>query len=203
MSTKIIISVLIGFTVGFYLPNWHYAIDPIVTISLLLMMFFVGLNFGQEKEFFSKIKKEGLSLLIYPILIGAGSLVGAFLVGLFLPIGLLETVTVGAAFGWYSLSGPLLSKMVSTELGTVAFLANLFREIITFFLIPLFAKTTLKRNGISPLAFASGGATTMDSTLPIILQTTDTQTTLAAFISGAILSMSVPLLLQFFIAFLI
>ena len=193
MTIKIILTVLSGILFGYIYPNFSFAIDHLVTISLLLMMFFVGFDFGQDKELFNQIKKEGFSLLIYPLLIAIGSL----------PIGLLPSLTCASAFGWYSLSGPLLGKLVSAELGTVAFLTNLFRELCTFFLAPILAKSSLEKGDIKPLTFAAGGATTMDSTLPVILKAAGPKTALAAFISGAILSMFAPFLLQLLVSFLI
>lgn len=203
MTIKIIITVLSGILFGYIYPNFSFAIDHLVTISLLLMMFFVGFDFGQDKELFKQIKTEGFSLLIYPLLIALGSLSGALFAGLFLPIGLLPSITCASAFGWYSLSGPLLGKLVSSELGTIAFLTNLFRELCTFVLAPLLAKNSLEKGEIKPLTFAAGGATTMDSTLPVILKAAGPKTALAAFISGAVLSMFVPFVLQLFASFLI
>ncbi len=203
MTIKIIITVLLGILFGYIYPDFSYTIDHLVTISLLLMMFFVGFDFGQDRELFKQIKKEGFSLLIYPMLIGVGSLSGALFAGLFLPLGWLPSLTCASAFGWYSLSGPLLGKLVSPELGTVAFLTNLFRELGTFFLAPLLAKSNLEKGGIKPLTFAAGGATTMDSTLPVILKVAGPKTALAAFISGAVLSMFVPFVLQLLASFLI
>jgi len=203
MTLKILLAVLFGGLTGFFWPQLSSYIDPLVTIFLLCMMFFVGLDFGQDRELFSQLKKEGRTLIVYPILIAIGSLLGAFLIGFFLPIGVLESVACGSAFGWYSLSGPLLSKLVSEELGTIAFLANLLRELSTFLLIPLLGQLSKSRNGIKPLAFAPGGATTMDSTLPVVARVAGPKTALAAFISGTVLSMLVPFMLQFFASFLV
>jgi len=49
------------------------------------------------------------------------------------------------------------------KLGAIAFLANLFREIVTFFVLPVVAKYFGGVTSIAP-----GGATTMDVTLPLI-----------------------------------
>jgi uncharacterized membrane protein YbjE (DUF340 family) len=43
----------------------------------------------------------------------------------------------------------------------------------------------------------------MDVTLPVILKAAGPKTAIAAFISGAVLSMLAPVLLQFFISLLI
>ncbi|HHY20052.1 MAG TPA: lysine exporter LysO family protein [Firmicutes bacterium] len=198
MTVKIILTVILGGILGYFFPQYSTSMEPVISISLLLMMFFVGLDFGQDKNIFLQIKKEGKVFLAYPLLIAFGSLFGAFVAGLFLPIGILESLACGSAFGWYSLSGPLLGKLVSDELGSIAFLSNLFRELCSFFLIPIFAKKSQKADTINPLVFASGGATTMDSTLPVVSQVSGPKTTLAAFVSGAVLTILAPFLLQLF-----
>ncbi|MFA6693650.1 MAG: lysine exporter LysO family protein [Bacillota bacterium] len=203
MTIKIIGLTFLGGVLGYFFPNFSNAIDPIVSVALLLMLFFVGLDFGQDRTLYEHIKKEGPSLLIFPVLIALGSLGGSIIAGMFLPITILESVTVGSAFGWYSLSGPLLSKMVSEPLGTIAFLANLMRELLTFLLVPLLAKVRLDKNGVKALTFSPAGATSMDVTLGVIHKATETKTAIAAFISGAVLSMLAPILLQFFISLMI
>ncbi|MFZ5648571.1 MAG: lysine exporter LysO family protein [Bacillota bacterium] len=105
-----------------------------------------------------------------------------------------EASAVGAGFGWYSLSGVILSQIYSVEAGALAFLTNVMREIIAFVLIPVLAA----RIG-SLAAVAPGGATTMDTTLPLIARSTDADTTVIAFVNGATLSAMVPVLVPLLI----
>ena len=44
---------------------------------------------------------------------------------------------MGAGLGWYSLSGALLTRLHSPELGALAFLSNVLREILAILLMPL------------------------------------------------------------------
>ena len=75
-----------------------------------------------------------------------------------------DALLVSAGMGWYSLSSVLLSAAVGTETGTLAFLANALRELLTILGIPLLARFCHL-----PLVVV-GGATSMDSTMPILLQ---------------------------------
>jgi uncharacterized membrane protein YbjE (DUF340 family) len=84
----------------------------------------------------------------------------------------------------------MISQMGHVELGALAFLVNLLRELLAFVLIPLVASHL----GNIP-AIAPGGATTMDTTLPLIAEVTDSEGVVAALISGAVLSALVPVLI--------
>lgn len=98
-----------------------------------------------------------------PLAVALGSLAGAAVSGLFLDMPVHEAMTVGAGFGWYSLSGLMISQMGNVELGAVALLSNAFREIIAMLIIPLVAAKVGKIAAIAP-----GGATAMDTTMPLV-----------------------------------
>ena len=68
-------------------------------------------------------------------------------------------------------------------------LANIYREILTLLIAPLLAKV------FGPLApISSGGATTMDTTLPIISQTCGQQYVVVSLFHGFVVDFSVPFL---------
>jgi uncharacterized membrane protein YbjE (DUF340 family) len=81
------------------------------------------------------------------------------------------------------------------ELGSLAFLSNVFRELLTIIILPFVVKYLGRITSIAP-----GGATTMDVTLPIIKETAGEETVIPAFVSGAILSILVPILVPFLIS---
>jgi uncharacterized membrane protein YbjE (DUF340 family) len=132
--------------------------------------------------------------MLVPVLVAVGSLGGAVIAGFFLGIPIKEASAVGAGFGWYSLSGVILSKIYSVETGALAFMTNIMRELISFVIIPFLAT----RVG-SLAAVAPGGATTMDTTLPLIARTTDADTAVIALVNGTTLSALVPLLVPLLI----
>ena len=74
-------------------------------------------------------------------------------------------------------------------LGVIALLSNIFREVLTILLVPLLARFFGK---LAPIA--SGGATCMDTTLPVIHRHLGPRYAVLAAISGIVLTMLVPVL---------
>lgn len=132
--------------------------------------------------------------LALPIFTIAGTLLACLLISFLLPWRTsAECLAVGSGFGYYSLSSIFITEYKGAELGTVALLANISREIITL----LFAPLLLKLFGrFAPIA--AGGATTMDTTLPIITKTSGSSLVILSIFHGFIVDFSVPLLVTLF-----
>jgi len=195
MTIKIVFSVIAGIGVGYFLlPNsiFQYT-DIIIDIGLCLLLFFVGIDIGRNKEVFSKIKKTGFKVLLIPFMIIIGSIGGSMFAGFLLKLPLNESGAVGAGFGWYTLSSMMLASY-STELSTLAFISNVVREILALISIPIIAKYIGDIESIAP-----AGATAMDTSLPIISKSTNPHTAIIAFITGVILSTAVPILVPIII----
>jgi len=143
--------------------------------------------------YFFILKKHSLIILIIPTSIIAGSLIGGLITGYIFDMPKNLSLAISSGFGWYSLSGIILTQLHSAEIGTIAFLTNIFRELITVVSIPFIAKYLNDYTAIAP-----AGATSMDSTLPIISKYTNPETVVIAFINGILLSGLVPILVPFF-----
>ncbi|SHE30822.1 Membrane protein of unknown function [Desulfofundulus australicus DSM 11792] len=184
-------SVSLGVAAGHWvIPDlWIPYLDLVTTVALCLILVGTGIDLGRQRETWRRLGILGLRALFLPLLVAVGSLSGAVLGGMFLGLPLREAGAIGAGFGWYSLSGALLAKIHSVEAGALAFLTNVFRELMAFVLIPVLAA----RMG-NLVAVAPGGATTMDTTLPLIARVTDADTTIIALVNGMILSSLVPVL---------
>ena len=102
-------------------------------------------------------------------------------------------MAVGAGFGYYSLSSIFITEYRGPELGTVALLSNIAREIITLLGAPLLLKYFGR---LAPIS--AGGATTMDTTLPIITQTSGKAFVILSIYHGFVVDFSVPLLVTLF-----
>jgi len=165
MSLIIFLSVIFGILIGYFLlqPEYYSWIDPLTNYSLAVLLFGVGIDIGASREILADLKLMGWKILALPILIALGSLFGAVISGFILGFEASEAAAVGAGFGWYSLSGVLISKLHSAELGSLAFLANVFRELMTVILLPFVVKYFGSLAAVAP-----GGATTMDVTLPLV-----------------------------------
>jgi uncharacterized membrane protein YbjE (DUF340 family) len=182
-----------GFVIGLALPELSgLDLSSITSWILDALLFFIGTQFSQSglslKGVF--LKPETLAL---PLATAAGSLgAGLLLVPLFgLAPG--KALALAGGFGWYSLSGVLISDLGDPALGSVAFLANMVRESIALVAIPFLAGTRLPE-----LAIGVGGATAMDVTLPLIEQSAGAEFVPASFASGALLSLAVPLIVPLF-----
>ncbi|MEW8993148.1 lysine exporter LysO family protein [Clostridium sp.] len=195
MTYIIIISILAGMGCGYFVfpPEIMSSIDNLASISLVALIFLVGIDVGGNKKIFKDLKKVGLKALLIPFGGIIGSLLGGLLVGLLFNMAINESLAIGSGFGWYSLSGVMLKEMSGDTLGAIAFLTNVFREILTVILIPILAK---RLNGYT--AIAPAGATSMDTTLPLIAKATNPEIAVISFINGVIMSSLVPVFVTFF-----
>ncbi|HAJ99890.1 MAG TPA: hypothetical protein DCM62_07680 [Bacteroidales bacterium] len=201
MKTSIII--LLFFAVGLLagrlelLPEAFEEKD-LSRFALFALMLLVGVSVGANQNIFSLLKQQGTKLLWVPLATIVGTFAGALLVHPLTNHALLgETLAVGAGFGYYSLSSIIISEMYSEVLGVTALLANITREVITLLLAPLMVIWLGK---LSPIA--SGGATSMDTTLPIIVQSAGKDFAIMAVFHGIVLTVLVPVMVSFILSFL-
>ncbi len=162
--------------------------------ALALLMFCVGISVGSDLGALRNLRALDSRLLLLPLVTIVGSLAGCVIAGLFLPWrSIPDTLAVGSGFGYYSLSSIFITQYKGAELGTVALLANIARELITLLGAPLLLKIA------GPLApISSGGATTMDTTLPIITTVSGKEFAILSIYHGFVVDFSVPFLVTFF-----
>ena len=186
---SLILGMIVGKTTTFDFGNLY-------EIMLYLLIFIIGMDIGKSKGLREELKKLGRMALLLPMATVIGSLLGGFLASLLLGIPLKWALGISAGFGWYSFTGPLLA-VYSPVYGVIGFLANLTREILTIIFYPIAIRKIPREVGI-----VMGGATTMDTTLPIMAKFGGTEITLLAFVHGFILTaiapFLIPLILQFF-----
>lgn len=165
-------------------------IDGVSMQLVRLLLLLVGLGMGLDPQFFTYLSHVNVRMLLVPAGVALGSLLGAGLVALLLPgMSIRDGAAVGAGLGYYSLSSILIGQIRGAELGVVALISNILREVSTLLLAPL-----LVRLGGKLAPVASAGATSSDTTLPVIQRYTDSATTLIAVINGLVLTLLVPFL---------
>jgi len=163
------------------------------TYALYILMFLVGIGIGVDKSAWKIIRKANIKIVLVPLTVIVGTAVGVTFVSFFLKdINLRQALAIGAGYGYYSLSSIFISKLSGETLGVVALISNIFREIITLLITPIFVKFFGK---IAPIA--SGGATAMDTTLPIITKFSGKEYAIISVFSGIILTVLVPFLVTF------
>lgn len=164
-------------------------------IILYILMFSVGISIGMQDGIFRKLKDYNIKIFIIPLGIIIGSTLGGLVCSLLLNVPVFKGMAVADGMGWYSLSGVTVGKLGGAELGSIAFMSNLMREIFSFMLIPFLAK-------LGPFCcIASAGATSEDTTLPIILKYTNEETVVLSVINGAVCSFFVPILISLWFGF--
>lgn len=195
MTKKIMISVATGILVGLFLPaSFGPYNDYLLDIGLCALLFFVGIDLGQSNDVFGKIKDLGLKVLLIPLAIALGSILGGIALGLLMGYRWNEGAAVASGLAWYSLA-PVIIAPFSAEIGAVAFLSNVTRELLSVVSIPFIAKHIGFFEAIAPT-----GAAGMDTMLPIVSNETDSTTAIVCFVSGVTLTFMVPFLVSFFIA---
>lgn len=201
----IILFFLLGFIFGFFNIFKESADIHITSWVLYLLMFQVGISIGSDK----KIKEILLSikpkLLLIPLATIIGSLSLSALTALFIyKWSLTDILAVASGFGYYSLSSILITDLKSAsigaqlaaELGTIALIANIIREMIAI----LFSPTLYKYFGkYAPICV--GGATTMDTTLPFITKACGKEVVFISIFHGIIVDFTVPIFVSLFAGF--
>ena len=162
--------------------------------ALCALMFCVGIGIGSDSGILSSFRKVNPRLMLLPLMTIFGTLAGTAAAALLLPHRhLFDCMAIGSGFGYYSLSSIFIIEYRGAELGTIALLANIMREILTLLCAPLFARWFGK------LAFIiMGGVTTMDSTLPIITGASWQDRVVVSIFHGFCVDFSVPFLVTFF-----
>lgn len=165
----------------------------VATSTLYVMMVLVGAGLGADPRAMEILKRTSLKILIVPAIVVVGSIGGSLLISLILKnVDAANGMAIGAGFGYYSLSAIFIGKISGSEMGVIALLANIFREVITLIAAPLMVKWFGKLGAI-----VSGGATAMDTTLPVIVKATGKEYAVVSIFSGIVLSILVPFLVPF------
>jgi uncharacterized membrane protein YbjE (DUF340 family) len=168
--------------------------SDIATWVLYGLLFLVGIQIGSGRNMFAVLKRFGWKILMIPLATTAGTFGGVALMSMIIPErSLTDCLSVGAGFAYYSLSSILITEFRGTELGTVALLANIMREFSVLILAPWMVKYFGK---LAPIT--AGGATTMDTTLPVITKYSGSDYVVIALFHGMVIDFSVPLWVSFF-----
>ena len=161
--------------------------------ALWLLMLLVGISIGSDRRLGEILRTLRPRVLLLPLATTVGTFAGTALVSLFETNSVSECMAVGAGFAYYSLSSIFISQYKGAELGTIALISNIARELITLLLTPLLARH------LGPLIpISCGGASTMDTTLPVITRYCGKEWIFVSIVHAMILDFSVPFWVIFF-----
>lgn len=161
--------------------------------ALCALLLCVGIGIGSDRNIVTKFKSLDVRMALLPLGTALGTFAGSLVISFILSgRSPLDCLAVGSGFGYYSLSSIFITEYKGAELGTIALLANIIREMVTLLLSPVLAKV------FGPLApISSGGVTSMDTTLPIIMASSGEQYSAVSIFHGFILDFSIPFLVTF------
>ena len=162
--------------------------------ALCALMFSVGLSVGNDPQTLKNFRSLNPRLVFLPIMTILGTLAGSAAVSLILTHrSITDCLAVGSGFGYYSLSSIFITEYKGAELGTIALLANIFREMMALLGAPLIRKYFGKLAPISGAGFNS-----MDVLLPSITEYSGKDVIPIAIFHGILIDMSVPVFVSFF-----
>lgn len=193
---------LIACAVGALLFGACYGLSPILLAPiewlaassdwiLIALVFFVGISVGASKGIVEKVKRYHVKALVIPLGIVVGSLAGGLAASALCGMNPAVGCAVASGLGWYSLSGVVLTDLVNAQVGSITFLSNLLRELVSFFSIPWIARHLNFLTCIAP-----AGATSEDTTLPMLIKCTNEETVVLAVVNGVVCSALVPVLIS-------
>lgn len=194
---------LLGCLLGWSGKMPAFLLQPQSSLYILyLLMFLVGLSLGSDKRLKEILRQIRPRLLWVPVATWVGTLSFCALASLLLSKwSVWECMAVGSGFAYYSLSSILITQIkeasigfvAAAELGTIALVSNILRELFTLtgapFMYRMFGK-------LAPIC--AGGATTMDTTLPVITQVCGKEMVFVAIFHAVLVDFSVPFLVSFF-----
>ncbi len=192
----ILLALVIGIVagvLGIVPPSMDTNVDTLITVMLCLLLFVIGLDMSQNKSVIKEIRRIGWKVLLLPAFIAVGSIAGALVAGVASGMDPRYAMAIGAGFGWYSLSSVILTGLIGAQIGTMALLSNIFREMLSIVIMPLVVRYCGRIAAVAP-----GGATTMDTTLPVVVKYAGSEMSIISFVSGITLSLLVVVLVPFF-----
>lgn len=171
-------------------PSWLLDGD-VSFVALCCLLLFVGLGIGLNPEMKKEVRSLSPCMALLPVVTIIGSWLGALLIWTVLHRALSDCMAINSGFAYYSLSSIFITEFRGAELGTIALLANIIREKLTLLGAPLMARW------FGPLApISAGGATTMDTTLPILAQTVGQRYIALSIYHGFVVDFTVPFLVS-------
>ncbi|AXF59905.1 lysine exporter LysO family protein [Leclercia sp. W6] len=192
-SLKLCGVVVLGFLLGLTGFSFLQHATEASEYTLIFLLFLIGIQLRNNGMTLKQIVLNRRGMIVAVIVVGS-SLIGGVINAFILDLPLNTALAMASGFGWYSLSGILLTESFGPVIGSAAFFNDLGRELIAIMLIP-----GLVRHSRST-ALGLCGATSMDFTLPVLQRSGGLEMVPAAIVHGFILSLLVPVMMAFFSA---
>lgn len=184
-----------GFQPEADMHNWLLCI-------LYALMLQVGIGIGSNRGLQQELKKLSPKMLLVPAATITGTLAFSAAASLLLSQwSVFDCMAVGSGFAYYSLSSILITQFkepsiglqLATELGTIALLSNIIREMMSLVGAPLIRKYF---GQLAPISAA--GVNSMDVLLPSITRCSGKEVMPIAIFHGILIDLSVPFFVNLF-----
>lgn len=184
-----------GFQPEADMHNWSLCI-------LYALMLQVGIGIGSNRGLQQELKKLSPKMLLVPATTITGTLAFSAAASLLLSQwSVFDCMAVGSGFAYYSLSSILITQFkepsiglqLATELGTIALLSNIIREMMSLVGAPLIRKYF---GQLAPISAA--GVNSMDVLLPSITRCSGKEVMPIAIFHGILIDLSVPFFVNLF-----
>ncbi len=184
-----------GFQPEADMHNWSLCI-------LYVLMLQVGIGIGSNRSLQQELKKLSPKMLLVPAATIIGTLAFSAAASLLLSQwSVFDCMAVGSGFAYYSLSSILITQFkepsiglqLATELGTIALLSNIIREMMSLVGAPLIRKYF---GQLAPISAA--GVNSMDVLLPSITRCSGKEVMPIAIFHGILIDLSVPFFVNLF-----
>lgn len=185
--------VLIGFLIGLSGLSFLQHATEASEYTLIFLLFLIGIQLRNNGMTLRQIVLNRRGMIV-AVVVMVSSLLGGVINAFILDLPLKTGLAMASGFGWYSLSGILLTESYGPVIGSTAFFNDLARELLAIMLIP----GLVRRSRSTALGLC--GATSMDFTLPVLQRSGGVEIVPAAIVHGFILSLLVPILMAFFSA---
>lgn len=169
---------------------------------LFLLMFQVGIGVGADDNLPTLLRRPAPRLILLPAATVVGTLAAtAVVVPLLQSVSFGQALAINSACGYYSLSSILVLQLtvgdvgvtIAAELGAIALIANVLRELIAL----VFGKWIARRFG-AEAEIAVAGVTSVDVCLATIRRYCGEQWVAAAVIHGTLIDLATPWLIALF-----
>ncbi|MDI3359642.1 lysine exporter LysO family protein [Lelliottia sp. V89_10] len=192
-SLKLCGVVVLGFLLGLTGLVFLQHATEASEYTLIFLLFLIGIQLRNNGMTLKQIVLNRRGMIVAVVVVGS-SLIGGVINAFILDLPLKTGLAMASGFGWYSLSGILMTESFGPVIGSASFFNDLGRELIAIMLIPgLVRKSRSTALGLC-------GATSMDFTLPVLQRSGGLELVPAAIVHGFILSLLVPILMALFSA---
>lgn len=191
-SLKQIACVLVGFGLGLTLPRSWLPPESAGNYALMLLVFLVGIQLRSSGITLRRVllNKRGVQTSVLFML---SCLLAGLVFALMMPqVSPSKGLAMASGYGWYSLSSIVMNGAYGPVWGSIALVNDLTREFFALVFIPL-----LMRRHPSA-AVGSGGATSLDFTLPVIQSSGGIEAVPLAISFGFIVNVTSPILMVVF-----